>query len=245
MRGLLNKVPRQFVITAVVVATTVLAIGWATGLRVVMHGALLSVAVAAFLPFVIIAVVLFVILVLGLVAAASGEAPVDLGGVDGGASFIEGGFHFIPIYYRFLARQRHPLFWGTPVGTLLGGLLLWGLLGALVIPGEMRTVQILGEAKTQIDQAYAKNGRFPAAEDGKLIEGGQTVVDGFGRPLHYAVSGKWKLASYRLASAGYDGEESGDDLCVAGASGLMKLVSVAAAFSDRLAGIRALRCTER
>src|SRR5439155_4751853 len=79
-------------------------------------------------------------------------------------------------YYRFLARRRHPLFWGLGGGVLLGALLLWALIGAVVLPGEARTGKILIDAKDRIEHSYQEGHKFPTS----LADCGAPTVDGFG-----------------------------------------------------------------
>ena len=135
-----------FLATVTTVALLVFAGGWFTGLRHVMHAALLAVAVVAFLPLVMVAAGFAVVAILfagSLVFSALGDGAVDVS-TDGG--LIEGGARAAPGYYRFMAarfvaRRKHPVFWGLPLGILLGGLALWGVLAAYVLPGEATTAE--------------------------------------------------------------------------------------------------------
>lgn len=259
---------RRFLITVAVVALAVVLAGWLTDLRQVMHGALLSVAIVAFLPLLIVGAGLLAVLAVGLVvgvlaALGDGGDGVIEGAAGVGEVIVEGGGWLTPRYYRFLGRQRHPMLWGTVAGALLGGLLLWGLLAVLVVPDEASTARRLTEAKARLEARYAADGAWPRPDgQGQLVldvgngPAPDVLRDGFGRPLHYEVSGRWKLASWRLRSHGYDGVPSGDDLCISGASKLAKWVARAGELvnlferiragegstRDRLAGIRALRC---
>jgi hypothetical protein len=247
-----------------ITAATLVVIGWMSGLRQVMHGALLALAVAALLPFVLVAGGLLVVMLIGfllaLSAAVAGAGDAFDDGLPGaGEAVVDGGGWLIPRYYRFLGRQRHPVFWGIPAGGLFGGLLLWALLAVFVVPGETRTVRDLTEAKAGIERLYSESGGFPRPDEhGHLrLEPNRPVLeDGFGRPLNYDVSGRWKLASWTLTSLGFDGKPSADDLCVSGSTGLLEwagkvehvarllnnIKSGSAPLADRLGGIRALRC---
>jgi hypothetical protein len=259
--GWWNVQGRRFVVAAALTAVALVVAGWMSGLRHVMHGALLTLAVAALLPFIVLAAAVLVILLVGLVLAltAAAAGSDDAPGLDGVGEVVIGGAQaLLAPYYRFLGRQRHPVFWGVPAGLLLGGLLLWALMAALVLPGETRTVRALTEAKAAIERIHDQSGQFPRPDDrGQLpVEG--LGHDGFGRPLKYEVSGRWMLASWTLTSLGFDGKPSDDDLCVAGSTRLRRwadkaahlgqlldeITSGRAALDHRLAGVRALRCRQ-
>lgn len=264
---------RSFLGTAAVTSVTIVVIGWMTGLRAVMHAAILSVATVALLPFVLVASGLLLLMGIGfvfaLLASLGGEhLAIDHGLYGAGELWVGGGRWFASRYYRFMARQRHPLFWGFPAGVLFGGLILWALIAALVLPGEARTARILGRTMATIDQIYRDTGEFPPPDahghlTGRLSDGngaaGTVLVDGFGQPLHYEVSGRWKLASWLLVSSGFDGKAGADDLCVSGTTKLAEWAEQATEFAhllesigagtastkDELAGIRALKCPRR
>lgn len=250
---------RRFLIAALVAAACVVAAGWLTGLRDVMHAALLAVAVFALLPLLLVggALLLLLIVAVGMAAAAALGGDGDAGdGLEFAGDAIAGGGAWVaPRYYRFLGRQRHPVFWGVPAGALLGGLVLWGLLAIVVVPGESSTVETLAGAQADIERRVRDTGKLPEPSD-------MALRDGFGRPLEYKVSGRWKLASYTLTSLGFDGVPSADDLCVSGSTRLVRWAEKAAdlarrieelragtgggpSVSDRLSGIRALRCDGR
>jgi hypothetical protein len=222
----------RFVLAAIITALIVLIAGWFTDVRQVLHWILLTLAVTAFLPFVIIGGGLAVGLILALLGAvlaadASAGAEVGEGAVALGALILHP-------YYRFLARRRHPVFWGIPIGLLLGCLLLGGVIALVIVPAETRTVQILAGTQQQIERFHKKNGRFPTADaEGRLTskelgldaqEPGNNafILDGFGRPLHFRLRGKGILASYTLISWGYDGKPGGDDLCISRSSDVSK-----------------------
>jgi hypothetical protein len=265
----------RFLAASTITATTLVATGWISGLRQVMHGALLSFAVAALLPFMLLVggllLIMLVGLILALVALAGADGvPLDHGLCGAGEAVVKGGGWLIPRYYRFLGRQRHPVSWGVPAGVLFGGLLLWALIALIVVPGETRTVRLLTEAKEGIERTRGESGTFPRPDaQGRLlidgisapggVGGGAVLEDGFGRPFKYQASGKWKLASWTLTSMGFDGKPSADDLCVSGSTTLVEWVEKAervarllrgvklgsASLGDRLAGIRALQCPAR
>ncbi len=100
---------RRFALPTGVTATGVVTAGWLTDLRDVMHGALLTFATAALLPFVIIAAGVAMIALTGLsvaVAAASGGDIDPTGPAEAGVCMIEDGARIAPRYYRFLSRRK-------------------------------------------------------------------------------------------------------------------------------------------
>jgi hypothetical protein len=214
----------RFLVALVLTAAVVFAGGWITDMRRTAHGALLTVAGFAFLPFVIIAggIALGLFLMgMSMFAAILGGGGA-VGGLEISEPFIELGARSIGPYYSFLMRRRHPIFWGVPLGVLAGGLALWGFLAIFVIPGEADTVQILIDAQSQLDQRYARGDGYPKpTADGHLLfrdiypdasEAG-ILEDGFGRPIRYQLRGRWKLATYALHSYGHDGQPGKDDFC--------------------------------
>ncbi len=248
---------RRFALATGISTTLVVALGWLTELRDVMHGALLSLAIAALLPFVIIAVAVSLILlvpVIAAIAAAFGDGAGDItGAVEGGAGLLEGGVRLVPKYYAFLGRRRHPVFWGIGAGGLLGGLLLWAFLAIFVMPGEARTTDSLHEARARIELYYSEHGELPQPDaEHRLVIDGTVIGDGFGRPLGYRVQGRWKLAVWQLRSAGYDGRPSRDDLCLASGTPLVRKLEAAAqllelsvhtrSLVERLESVNTARC---
>lgn len=61
-RGWWRRQGRRFLAASLVAAAAVVAVGWTTGLREAMHGALLAVAVFALLPLMLFAGVLLVMI---------------------------------------------------------------------------------------------------------------------------------------------------------------------------------------
>ena len=226
----------RFFLAAVISALVVMIVGWFTDVRQMLHWVLLTLAVTAFLPFVIIGGGLAVGLILAL-AGAILSADASAGAVIGeGATIV--GVSILHPYYRFLARRRHPLFWGVPVGLLLGCLLLGGIIALVIVPAETRTVQILAETQQRIEMFHKKTGRFPTPDaDGRLtskaLEGpgarnDDFILDGFGRPLLFWLKGKGILASYTLISWGYDAKPGRDDLCISRSSDVSKWATLLA-----------------
>ncbi|MBA3455983.1 MAG: hypothetical protein H0T42_22990 [Deltaproteobacteria bacterium] len=261
MHGWWRVQGRRFLLAALTTALAVVVAGWFSGAREIMHGVLISIAVLALLPFAIIAGVVFLMLVAGLVLTApalvGGDAP-DLEIVsDAGTPLADAGVGMVGPYYRFLGRRRHPMFWGIPAGALLGSLVLWGLIALIIVPGEARTVKRLADANLALERVYKETGRVPEPEaNGQVVLAGRIVEDGYGRPLHYVVSGPWKLQSWTLTSIGFDPDDASDDLCLAGQTTIVKwaervrtaaklleeITKGKASLEDRLAGIDALRC---
>ncbi|HYF51672.1 MAG TPA: hypothetical protein VEJ63_19815 [Planctomycetota bacterium] len=164
-----------------------------------------------------------------------GAVAIELAGEAGIEAASTEGLGTVPAYYRWLFSIRHPLVWGALAGTFLGALVLFGLIAILITPGEMRTAEILAQAQTNIEQIYSDTGDYPPANGrGGIDLAGVEVLDGFGRPVKYTFSGKWKLKSYTLTSLGYDGTSGGDDLEV---SGSMKLARFVKAFKSGTDGV--------
>lgn len=251
---------QRFALTAIVVALTVLALGWFTDLRGTLYHSLLGLTVVALLPFLLLAT----FLVFGIGASVLFALVPDLGignlasdALVDGAMESAGVRSFVRRYYRFLERQRHPLFWGTLAGVLLGALLCFAVLALFVLPGDSRTLDALGAASLRIEQAYDRDGAYPRPVDGTLVLDDATVRDGFGRPLVYAVKDRGPLHSWTLRSLGYDGRDDGaDDLCMDGGNRLSRVADAvgrtADAFSapreksprqtEHFAALRAARC---
>jgi hypothetical protein len=252
-----------FLLSMLASAVVILAVGWFTGFRELARGAVVSVAVFALLPVAIIAAgvaLALLLLMFSLVAGILSDGGGDFVGGAGEDVIIESGVRMIPGYYRWLASRRHPVFWGVPLGVMLGGLALSGLLAVAVIPQEGNTAQSLVQVQEEIERVYLEKGRYPTpTEAGHLTweslgrpQRGLFVLDGFARPVEYQVAGVWKAASYRVRSFGYDGRPGGgDDLCVAGATKLGRLGAKLKLDRDqggkwsvkaKLAGIAEMRC---
>jgi len=263
---------KKFLVCSLVTAGVVVGVGWFTEAKLVAHGALITMAVAALLPFLILAVIVvlpaLIMLAFGLFGAfflaVAPEVPLEIG--------VEAAAHssgIVPWYYRLLIGQKHPYFWGVPCGVVIGAGILAGLIAVLIVPGETKTVQILAETQAAIEQVYESKGSYPKPnENGYLpraalaLSGDSSptegvVLDGFGQALSYEIKGRWKLASYRLRSYGYDGRRGGDDFCLSGSTKVGGAVDVAGFLLDilrgkegstratlrgKLRGIQSLRC---
>jgi hypothetical protein len=119
-------------------------------------------------------------------------------------------------------------------------------------------MKVLASARDDIERTERDSGKYPEPDaEGRYVRQGTVVVDGFGRPLHYRVTGHWKLASYVISSWGFDARPGDDDLCLEGGGKLSGLSRAADAlarmlegrtdapgFRDWLSTVRAARCSE-
>ncbi|MBN1611662.1 MAG: hypothetical protein JW940_33815 [Polyangiaceae bacterium] len=196
---------------------------------------MITVCVFALLPFLVIAgllalvtLSLFAIALLGALVDADLDTDIDVG--------MDLTWAVRP-YYRWLARHRGSPLLGVPVGLLLGGFLLWAALAVFVLAREARTTERLLQAQAVVENAYREAKRYPppdgrghfpvpdavASSFANALGAQHRLLDAFGRPVRYEVKGRWKLASYRLRSLGFDGVRSDDDLCVSGQTRLQAM----------------------
>jgi hypothetical protein len=252
-----------FLATTLVVGLIVFLLGWYTDLRLVAHAALVSVASLAFLPLVIIGIGL----TLGLTLLAASMLAGLLGGCGDAAGleiaepFAEVGIAMIPGYYRWLARRKHPAFWGIGMGLLCGAAALWTVIATTIIPRELETTDAILDAQSRVEARFQRTSRYPApSPEGHLTfdalgDGSRhgPLLDGFGRPLLYEKFGHWKVATYSLRSAGRDGVRGGkDDLCLHGGTKLGRFAQIlndvrqsskaSGTVTIRLGALRELRC---
>ena len=146
---------RRFLVAVGISCSLLLAVGWLTGLRDAMHGALVTLAAVAFFPFLVIAAI-FAILVIGAIVAGSGDGP-DVGGGEG----LLVGFALIPRYYRFLAKQTNAITAGAAAGLALGALVLWAIIAAVIVPGELKTLDAMQGWKKAIEEQRKTSGAYP------------------------------------------------------------------------------------
>jgi hypothetical protein len=228
----------------------VTAVGWLTGLRAAFHGLLLLLSAAAFLPLLVVTAFVVSIVGIAVVAAFTGgadDAP-DLAGAyaagEGLWAFLRRGV--VP-YYRFLFGRRRPAFLGAVCGLLLGVLGLGLLVSVLVVLGEVCTLKRMAAVQQAVEEHHNRHVGYPTSADGRWAgqellaappsgwpycsaaafgnEGSSKILlDGFSRGIRYEVAGRWPLASYRIVSSGFDGRESGDDICLGGATRARALV---------------------
>ena len=266
-----NTVLKKFTLSSLVTTALVIGIGWFSGAKLVMHGAFIAVAATALLPFLILAVILFLPTMIMLSCGLIGMFMAIEGvGLEMGADAAWASRGVVPWYYRFMANQKHPFFWGVPCGLVIGAGILAMLIAIWIVPGETRTVEILAETQAVIERVYKDKGAYPQPdEDGHLTRAALgleeddsadgVVLDGFGRPLRYEVEGRWKLATYRLKSDGYNGRPGQDDFCLAGSTKLGKLADASvsllkllrgeesgklASLQVKLQGIQSMRCDD-
>jgi hypothetical protein len=217
----------------------VLALGWLTGLRGALHALLILSGALAFFPFVVVA--LAVLLVAGAsVVAALAASDMDVAGLGAAEGIAVGGSKLARAYYGVLWRlRRHAGVWGAAAGMGLGVVGLLGVLWLFVVPRETQTLGILLEAQSQIEAEHRASRRYPRpAPDGQfrmhLVPGEHSsattpgsdapLPDGFGRPITYRRDGSLLTASYTLASLGFDGQRSDDDICVSGRTRVRQLM---------------------
>lgn len=263
LRAWVRAKGRLFALATVMTALIVVLAGWFTEARDVMHTALLTLAVVALLPVIIVGGVLAFGIAISILGALAGDA-------DGGAAALGADAALATLapmekrrqslverYDGFFGRRRHPVFWGIPAGLVLGSLVLWLVIGIAILPREGRTIERMVAAQSAIEDHYRAHGALPKpGVDGTLRVGDRVLIDGFGRPFAYRVRGAWKAASWSLQSPGYDGVASEDDLCLTGQTKLMKLADTialgvsaitelrrgTAAAATKLSAIQALRC---
>ncbi len=225
----------KFLLATFISFAAIFIAGWTTSLSMVMYAASLSLFTFAFFPFLLIIVgialpfvglTLFLLSIFAAVIAPLGGGipantvdPESL--VDGalhGAKVARFGSRMFDTYYRWLARTRHPLLWGTVVGTFLGAVSLWGLITWLVLPGEARTAEILVTTRDAVILQFKEMQQMPPVRDGHLlfrdigIDLPGPVVDGFGQPLDFTI----REPSFRLHSNGFDRRPGSDDMCTTG-----------------------------
>lgn len=257
-------------VTAGIVMAAIVVAAMVAGVRRIAYGALAALVVAGLWPLLVLlgGFAAFMILAV-LVGLAGGDGVGDVGLGDASEGAVRGGAKLAAVYYRFLARLRHPVLWGVGAGAVAGTAVVWAILALYVVPRERRTLETLLHVQLALEDEYQRTGAFPRpAADGTLPpalldDAGKTaapILDGFGRPILYDLKGVWKLASYMVSSVGFDGHPSDDDLCLSGgtragtwlqrASGpvraLFRVVSVERVRPDlrlQIAAIQASRCS--
>ena len=180
---------RDAALCAVVTSVAVVAGGWVTNARQVLHALLYGVGTALFLPFLVIAGAIAFALFLGiLVGLTAGDAGVVEQSLAGDAA--EGGIRLIRPYYRFLGRQRHPWLLGSIAGLILGCLGLWLLIALLIAPREAETAALMAQIQSDLEASYSPDRGFVADVEGKLLQSALdpaaarvAIEDSFGRSL--------------------------------------------------------------
>jgi hypothetical protein len=164
---------------------------------------------------------------------------MDVASLGAAEGIAVGGSKLARAYYGLLWRlRRHAGVWGAAAGIGLGVVGLVGVLWLFVVPRETQTLGLLLEAQAQIEAEHRASRRYPPpAADGQfrmplvpgersaaVPESGAPLSDGFGRPTIYQRDGSLLTASYRLASLGFDGRPSEDDICVSGRTRVRQLM---------------------
>jgi MFS family permease len=157
-----------FLVSFLIATIAVSLVGWFTDIRGVMHSVLIGLFVTAFFPFVFVATVTCVVVgfvlflaVLSLFGVGDGAGDVADAGTDLVYSSVRLSRWGAPRYYAILMSVRHPAIWGSVVGLLAGGLLLWGLVSWIIVPRELVTSRVLAEAADQLMRTQRQTGRFP------------------------------------------------------------------------------------
>jgi hypothetical protein len=201
-----SKSGARFLLGALLGLAAIGLVGWLTGLRGALHGVVLAAGAVAFLPFISLTLAALIVCAASALAAVT-DAGADVFAAGAADGIATGGGKLIRGYYRLLWRLRqHALVSGVGVGVGLAAAVLALVLWFFVVPREAETLAILLEAKARID----------ASKDPEQLR--HPILDAFGRPVEYRRQESWLAASYVLTSRGFDGEESSDDICVAGRS---------------------------
>ncbi len=190
-----SKLSELFVPWLIVLLFVVL-LGLLSPLRIVAAGALLSAGAVAFFPFVIIAVILFIIFasvgvaVLGALLGAGGGAVVT---DDGGIIYHT--VRNIPRFYRWLLDKDRTWLWGAMLGAITGSALLGVFLALYIIPREGSTAVTLIEVGDRIKHIAPNQGGVPRPDANGYLRWEQLALpdelnaksgiinDGFGRPI--------------------------------------------------------------
>lgn len=267
----------QFLRTTILVILSFCVLGLLGDIRFTVYTLFISLVVAGFFPFLIIlcviaALMLPFILVGVLVGALfGGELGGELGGDFAFDAFDAGNLvpslnPLVKGYYKLFQRQTHPVFWGVIVGSVVGLMILASFLYLFIVRKETVTLERFASLKVEIEAYYQEHGHLPKPNDQGFLtyeilageegtESGSPVLDGFKRPIQYEVAGKWKIASYRLTSLGYEVDRGEDDLCFSGGTTIVELAGKAldwvrfldglddeTSVSDRISGLTLFRC---
>jgi len=189
-----------FIWTLLLITGVVVSIGWFTDIREAAHQCLLWVFVFAFLPFIIIAFGLCILL-FSFVLCLVGESS-DIGGLEQ----VGDGLKILKPYYRFLGKQKHPVFWAIPAGFLTGGLCLLALVYPLIVAKEAKTADLMMELQSALQAYQEEHGTYPRPdEEGRLgladlgLTGTKPYAeDRFGQSIIYVVGDRLEKASQEL-----------------------------------------------
>lgn len=199
-------------ITAVLVCTAAVVVGLD---RVLIAGANALTTVVA-LPFVIAVGLILVLIVPFLPFLLISALTDDAFDLPDGESVVEGvGRHVVKPYFRWIGKQRSPIFWGVPCG-LVTALVFLAVVGYVRAAPERaaaaaaarkldETRALLERVQGELRDEYERTGQFPETV---------STVDPYGHALAYVVVESRSKSSYTLTSLGPDGTPSDDDLCV-------------------------------
>lgn len=199
-------------ITAVLVCVAAVV----AGLDRVLVGGVQALATVVALPFVIalaVAAVLIVPFIPFLIISYLTDDVLDL---PDGDFVVEGvGRHIVKPYFRWIGKQRSPIFWGVPSGVVTA-LVFLAIVGYVRAAPERaaaaeaarkleETRALLEKLQGELRAEYERTGKFPETF---------SATDPYGNALSYVVVESRSRSSYTLTSLGPDGKPSDDDLCV-------------------------------
>ncbi len=215
----------QFGVTALAVALLLVGAGWFSGFARVLSWVTGGIFVAALWPVLVIVGGLAFMLLLVMVVAIGSEGGGDPEAISkGGGAVMAVGWGLGRPYYRWLARVRHPVFWGVALGAGIAVVVLLFVVGVVIKPGEQRTHVALRDAQDRLVAYFVEQRSLPGAVEGHLglhtldqaAPADALLRDGWGRPLRYESEAVGDSVRYRLRSLGFDGKAGADDLCATG-----------------------------
>ena len=189
-----------FIWALLLITGLMVSLGWFTNIREAAHQCLLWVFVFAFFPFLVIALGLLIFLFTFVLALAG-----DSDGI-GGLDHVGDGLEILKPYYRFLGKQKHPVFWGIPAGILSGGLCLLALVYPLIVAKEAETADRMMELQSALQAYQEEHGTYPRPdEEGRLdlaalgLAGAKPYAeDRFGQSIFYVVDDRLETTSQKL-----------------------------------------------
>ncbi len=172
-----------------IVLLVIVLLGVLSPLRDVAAGALLAVGAVAFLPFVIIAGILFIILMSVGATLFGGSVIADDAGI------IYHTARNTPRFYRWLLHKDRTWLWGAMLGAITGSALLGVILMLYVIPREATTAVTLIEVGERMQRVHKEQGAFPQPDPDQTLQWEQlylaedqgkksgVIKDAFGRRI--------------------------------------------------------------
>lgn len=203
---------RPFAASVGITSVLVCSLAVVVGLDRVLRTGIDALAALVALPFVVAfcVIVLFLIVFLPFVLlSALADAP------GGDAVVNSTGKYIIAPYFRWIGKQRNPIFWGVPCGVVTA-LVCLAIIGHVRSAHERKaaaeaerkvaeTRALLETAQADIRDEFARTSHLPQS---------LSVMDPYGRALSFVVIESSSMSSYTLTSLGPDGVVSGDDICV-------------------------------